>query len=243
MTARRAAGALAAAAIVVGIGSIATAAALTIGVAPSLAPAAHPSPPALTTTPSTKDGVDRARPEPPPTVSPDTPGEGVGPALTSAAPASSATVPTIPEPLRPPVTISVGNETATIIPVGVLPDGELQLPDHPALVGWWASSAALGAPTGSVVLAGHVDSRRYGLGTFAVLHTLRPGDVVQVSADNGIPYRYIVSNVEQTPKAALPSDVLTTTGPPRLVLITCGGEFDNATRHYNDNVIVVATPI
>ena len=32
------------------------------------------------------------------------------------------------------------------------------------------------------------------------------------------------------------------TGTRALVLITCGGEFDETTGHYDDNVVVVATP-
>ena len=31
-------------------------------------------------------------------------------------------------------------------------------------------------------------------------------------------------------------------GPARLVLITCGGDFDYDTRHYLSNVVVTATP-
>ena len=136
----------------------------------------------------------------------------------------------------------MGGATADVIPVGVLPGGELQLPEDPTVVGWWASSAPIGALSGSVVVAGHVDSRRYGLGTFAVLHELRAGDDVRLVADDGVERRYVVTTVEQTPKAALPSDLLSRSGPPRLVLITCGGDFDDTTRHYHDNVIVVATP-
>jgi hypothetical protein len=32
------------------------------------------------------------------------------------------------------------------------------------------------------------------------------------------------------------------TGPPRLVLLTCGGEFQPELRSYADNVVVVAEP-
>jgi hypothetical protein len=100
----------------------------------------------------------------------------------------------------------------------------------------------VGAPSGSIVVAGHVDSHRYGLGTFAVLRTLQPGDTVRLFTDGGGEHRYVVSAVEQTPKAALPAELLTATGPPRLVLITCGGDFDDSARRYADNVIVVAIP-
>ena len=38
------------------------------------------------------------------------------------------------------------------------------------------------------------------------------------------------------------ADVFSRTGTGRLVLITCGGSFDESSRHYRDNVIVVAEP-
>jgi hypothetical protein len=31
-------------------------------------------------------------------------------------------------------------------------------------------------------------------------------------------------------------------GPPRLALVTCGGPFDERTRHYRDNVVITAEP-
>jgi hypothetical protein len=40
----------------------------------------------------------------------------------------------------------------------------------------------------------------------------------------------------------LSGDLFATTGPPRLVLITCGGPFDSTTRNYQDNIVVFATP-
>jgi hypothetical protein len=42
---------------------------------------------------------------------------------------------------------------------------------------------------------------------------------------------------------ALPPEVFAVGGPPRLVLITCGGAFDRRTRNYADNVVVVAEPV
>ena len=37
-------------------------------------------------------------------------------------------------------------------------------------------------------------------------------------------------------------DLFTRTGPARLVLVTCGGEFDADVRSYRSNVVVVADP-
>ena len=44
-------------------------------------------------------------------------------------------------------------------------------------------------------------------------------------------------------KASLPAaDVFARDVEPRLVLVTCGGAFDPATRHYADNVVAYAVP-
>ena len=51
---------------------------------------------------------------------------------------------------------------------------------------------------------------------------------------------YRVTARRELGKAALPADLFATDGPPRLVLVTCGGRFDRTTRHYTDNVIVYA---
>jgi hypothetical protein len=41
---------------------------------------------------------------------------------------------------------------------------------------------------------------------------------------------------------AFPHDLVRADGPPQLVLVTCGGEFDRRTGNYADNVIVTAAP-
>ena len=41
---------------------------------------------------------------------------------------------------------------------------------------------------------------------------------------------------------ALPREVLRARGVPRLVLITCGGPFDQVRRSYRDNLVVYAVP-
>ena len=38
------------------------------------------------------------------------------------------------------------------------------------------------------------------------------------------------------------TEVFGPTPQPRLVLVTCGGSFDSARRHYADNVVVYALP-
>jgi hypothetical protein len=67
---------------------------------------------------------------------------------------------------------------------------------------------------------------------------------VTVTTADGTDHGYRVDRVERTPKTEVPLDLLfDRTGPERLVLVTCGGEFDRSTGHYLDNVVVTVLPI
>ncbi|MEJ7845630.1 MAG: sortase, partial [Acidimicrobiales bacterium] len=66
---------------------------------------------------------------------------------------------------------------------------------------------------------------------------------IDVAADDGTTISYVVTRVERHPKDAFPTDaVYDMTAGPELRLITCGGDFDRSSGHYEDNVIAFATP-
>ncbi|MFB9387350.1 class F sortase [Pseudonocardia petroleophila] len=131
---------------------------------------------------------------------------------------------------------------APVVPVGTAPGGALVIPDPPSTVGWWAPGPLVGGASGSAVLAGHVDTAADGLGALAVLREVEPGEEVVVRGADGRELRYAVTARREYRKADLPLDLFDGAGPPGLVLITCGGAFDPATGHYEDNVVVHATP-
>ena len=108
--------------------------------------------------------------------------------------------------------------------------------------GWWADGAQPGDRTGAVLIAGHVDSATGGAGAFFHLKDAKPGDRVQVPTAGGRTFTYKVVSVKTYLKAQLPTDVWSTRGPARLVLVTCGGPFDQKTRHYRDNIVLTAVP-
>ena len=130
--------------------------------------------------------------------------------------------------------------TAAVVPVGVLPSGALDLPDDPRTVGWWAAGAMPGQRAGLLVLAGHIDSATEGAGALAVLLNLEQGDQVAVTGTDGTTADYRVLERATTPKGELDGGLFTREGPPRLVLITCGGAFDEDTGRYADNIVVIA---
>ena len=135
---------------------------------------------------------------------------------------------------------SVGIDAA-VLPVGIdLRHGALGTPKSIRRAGWWKDGRGVGATSGTILIAGHVDSARSGPGAFFSLHKARPGNRIQLRAANGRTVAYRVTSVRAYHKDALPTGIFSSTGPSRLVLVTCGGPFDEATGHYRDNVIVTA---
>lgn len=175
----------------------------------------------------------------------------VAPVSTSAAPTTTtttavssttaSTTTTVPPLLPSRVRIAAIGVDAPVVPVGLEPNGEMEVPSA-SDVGWYELGTKLGSPQGSAVLAAHVD---YGgrKGAFFRLRDLPEGAEIEVTGADGRVLRYVVDARLQVDKAQLPVDELfRTTGPPTLTLITCGGTFDRGARHYRDNIVVRARP-
>ena len=131
---------------------------------------------------------------------------------------------------------------AKIGAIGVEDDGELEVPENVRNVGWYRHGPAPGEP-GATVIAGHVDSREQGPGAFFDLRTLEVGARVSVTDSTGDDHRYDIVARRTYNKASLPTDKLfSRAGPSQLVLITCGGAFDNTAGSYRNNVVIYAQP-
>lgn len=129
-----------------------------------------------------------------------------------------------------------------VVAAGVTSDGEMDLPDHPQQVGWYRYGPQPGDPSGSVVLGGHVDSRRYGIGPLAALGNLRRDDRIVVQQATGQQV-YRVRSVQLVSKRTLPvSTIFDRDGPAVLRILTCGGPYDAAHGGYRDNLVVTAVP-
>jgi hypothetical protein len=150
-----------------------------------------------------------------------------------------------------PSQIDAGRPVALTLPSGTTmaidasatgADGALQIPADVKRAGWWDGSSRLGDPFGSVVLAAHVDSFTQGLGRFVEVLGIHPGDLVTVRSRH-LSQQFEVTSAHLVPKSDVnaTSSLYAATGPPRLVLITCGGDYDPDTG-YADNMVVVALP-
>jgi sortase (surface protein transpeptidase) len=129
--------------------------------------------------------------------------------------------------------------TAAIIPTGVNRDGSVAVPSLAEVqkVGWYEYGAVPGDP-GPAILFGHVDSY-IGPAVFYRLYLLRPGVRIYVRA-GGRSMAFAVISIEQVSKRAFPPSVYAPRRAPMLYLITCAGDFNYVTRHYDDNIIVTA---
>lgn len=169
----------------------------------------------------------------------------------SAAPQEAAPEPPAARPGRAaddsarwiPERIELPGRGAAPIAVASTVNGSLVVPERVGEVGWWDGSAYVGDPYGSVVLAGHVDSIAGAPGYFRALWGARLGDRIELGA-GAHRQGYRVAEIRSVPRAELVDDeeVFGQTGSPRLVMLTCIGEYDATAGGYAENLVVVAHP-
>jgi hypothetical protein len=123
--------------------------------------------------------------------------------------------------------------------------GSILVPEDVLVTGWFDASRRLAAPYGSTVIVGHRDSATQGTGALYAIEELPPGTSLTVTDRSGVEHAFVIESVELIDKAVLPAEaprIFTHRGPYRLVLITCGGAFDETARSYLSNVVITALP-
>jgi LPXTG-site transpeptidase (sortase) family protein len=129
--------------------------------------------------------------------------------------------------------------SAPVIALGLDPDRTMETPKDYADAGWYEPGPEPGE-RGAAVIVGHVDSKS-GAAVFYRLRELRRGDVIRVARAGGSTVRFRVEGLERWPKSAFPTRrVFRRTRLSTLRLVTCSGNFDPSTGHYEDNTIVYA---
>ncbi|MEU5208918.1 class F sortase [Streptomyces sp. NPDC020742] len=125
--------------------------------------------------------------------------------------------------------------------LGIGPTGQLDAP--PAgdrnLVGWFKDGATPGE-RGSAIIAGHVDTKT-GPAVFMQLESLKPGNSVNITREDGMIATFRVDSIETFSKKNFPNDRVYADEPTaQLRIITCGGAYDRKVRDYVDNIVVFA---
>lgn len=135
------------------------------------------------------------------------------------------------------------NVDAFIQQVGVDQNRLVAVPDNIYHTGWYVESVKPGQP-GLSVIDGHVNGRNKD-GIFINLNKLNKGDTFVITFGNAEEKRFEVDEVISA-KTEESADILFSQKngiKQQLNLITCGGEFDNNTRQYDQRVIVISKMI
>lgn len=188
--------------------------------------------------PSMAAAASSSTPSPMPSLEPSGPtSPGAATTAVPVAPATQAPQLQEAEPTR--VVVARLGIDMSVAAQGVDELGEMALPKNPAVAGWYRFGSAPADDSGAVVLAAHIDSKTLGVGPFVRLGSARAGDEVQVWV-GATKVIYRVSQVARVDKAQLDGDRLfATTGPARLHLVTCTGDYVKGSG-YQQNLVVVA---
>jgi sortase (surface protein transpeptidase) len=96
---------------------------------------------------------------------------------------------------------------------------------------------------GNAAIAGHVDSKT-GKAVFWDLHTLKAGDEIFVTGDDGVERRFVVSGVQSYGRTDAPlQQIFGPTNERHLNIITCdsSSNFDRSKGEYAANIVVYTT--
>lgn len=139
----------------------------------------------------------------------------------------------------PPIELSIPS-LGVAAPIEPTPqiDGALRIPP-PDQAGWYADGPRPGEP-GRAVIVGHLDTVD-GPAVFAALPQIRRGMTIEVAGDDGVSHSFETIGVADVSKSDFPAqDVYAPSRKPTLALITCSGSFDEASGHYENNLIILA---
>jgi hypothetical protein len=183
----------------------------------------------------TDSGAPQEKPAPPVAQ------EGPAPEISETAVTETPAAP-VPKRLAPGTIRLAHGGTATIVRREIGDDGVLPIPNAINQASWWG--AGMDAAAGATVLAGHINWKG-ATGPFAELWKARVGDPVSVVDHAGRSAEYAVTAVITLGKDELPrraEELFAQTGPHRLVLVTCGGQWVGGKIGYASNQIVIASP-
>lgn len=126
---------------------------------------------------------------------------------------------------------------ATVVPVGILDNGQMDVPQSSDIVGILAPNIMPGEP-GTAIMAGHVDSKT-GPAIFYPLKKLKPGDQVLISNEAGQNLVFQVTSIESYLTSEAPLDkIFGDTDQSLLNLITCTGKYNRKLGTHEKRLVV-----
>jgi len=118
----------------------------------------------------------------------------------------------------------------------------MDVPKNYSKTAWYEPGPRPGEQ-GNSAIAGHVDSKT-GKAVFWDLHTLKAGDEIFVTGDDGVERRFVVSGVQSYGRADAPlQQIFGPTNERHLNIITCdsNSNFDRTKNEYAANIVVYTT--
>jgi hypothetical protein len=152
--------------------------------------------------------------------------------------------------------------TAPVTADPLTQDGDLFVPPDPRTVSWAREDAAPGAARGTAILTGHInnmvdgrlvhgalaDLAEYAATSIGKTFTVVLADGRRLTYEITAGVQYSKEQLARQPQLRLELyDQVSAFGPGqgsgRLLLVSCGGAFDNSTGNYEDNVFLYAMPL
>ena len=156
-----------------------------------------------------------------------------------AAKAVAQTVATIPEPVQ--LEIQSIDVAATINPVGLTQQGDMDIDDNGQQLAWYKLGPKPGEE-GSAVIAGHYGWKDGVASIFNDLHTLKKGDTIVTRGQDGQLKTFVVTRSETySPNQDATSVFKSDDGKAHLNLITCQGSWNNSAQTYSERLVVFTT--
>ncbi|WP_330318516.1 class F sortase [Streptomyces platensis] len=186
-------------------------------------------------------GQDAAPPRSLPAGQP--PGDGGGQLSDDAAPgggSGSKAAASMPKSAPQRLSIPSLQVSSTLETLGQQKNGAMETPRDPDKAGWYQPGPTPGSQ-GPAVIAGHV-SWNGKPSVFQKLSSMKRGDTIEVSRQDGKTAKFTVDRIAQYPKNKFPTlEVYKNLDHAGLRLITCGGEYDEGQHYFPDNVVVFAS--
>jgi LPXTG-site transpeptidase (sortase) family protein len=145
--------------------------------------------------------------------------------------------------VQPPANIEIPTIqlNASVVGVGVAPDGTMDVPRDGTQVGWYSYGVKPGETGGSIMTA-HYDTSTGRPAVFYNLRKLKPGDIIYVKMQDNQELLFQVSDILSEPVKDFPPELIYGDFPDkRLILITCDGVWNPLEKNYSKRLVVYAT--
>ena len=144
-------------------------------------------------------------------------------------------------PTAPPVQLLIPSMRVNrpVEGIGVNRYGVLDLPVNGWNAGWYKDGPVPGAP-GDAVIQGHAGLPGEPM-LFGNLYRLKQGDKIIIVLADGSRRLFLVQSMSVIPIGVTPPGIADPSGPPRLTLLTCTGNFDKEKKYYTQRLVLEAS--